>query len=186
MNNDYLKMFITFAKIGTFTLGGGYAMVPIMEKEIVDKYGWLSREEFMDVLIVAQSTPGLFAINMASHIGNKTHGFVGGVIGTLGVAMPSIIIILLIAMFFQAFKGNIYVEKIFMGIRPAVVALIAAPCFSMARTAKINRHNVWIPIVACLLISLFDVSPIWIIIVAGLTGFIWGRIKAYNESNTIK
>lgn len=89
-------------------------------------------------------------------------------------------------MFFQAFKGNIYVEKIFMGIRPAVVALIAAPCFSMARTAKINRHNVWIPIVACLLISLFDVSPIWIIIVAGLAGFIWGRIKAYNESNTIK
>ncbi len=181
MNNDYLKMFGVFAKIGAFTLGGGYAMVPIMEKEVVDRHGWLTRDEFMDILIVAQSTPGLFAINIASHIGNKTHGLWGGIVGTLGVAMPSIVVLLLIAMFFQAFKENIYVEKIFMGIRPAVVALIAAPCFSMARTANINRHNIWIPVVACLLISLFDVSPIWIIVVAGLAGFIMGRIKAHNK-----
>ncbi len=181
MNNDYLKMFGVFAKIGAFTLGGGYAMVPIMEKEVVDRHGWLTRDEFMDILIVAQSTPGLFAINIASHIGNKTHGLWGGIVGTLGVAMPSIVALLLIAMFFQAFKENIYVEKIFMGIRPAVVALIAAPCFSMARTANINRHNIWIPVVACLLISLFDVSPIWIIVVAGLAGFIMGRIKAHNK-----
>ncbi len=181
MNNDYLKMFGVFAKIGAFTLGGGYAMVPIMEKEVVDRHGWLTRDEFMDILIVAQSTPGLFAINIASHIGNKTHGLWGGIVGTLGVAMPSIVALLLIAMFFQTFKENIYVEKIFMGIRPAVVALIAAPCFSMARTANINRHNIWIPVVACLLISLFDVSPIWIIVVAGLAGFIMGRIKAHNK-----
>lgn len=174
-------MFGVFAKIGAFTLGGGYAMVPIMEKEVVDRHGWLTRDEFMDILIVAQSTPGLFAINIASHIGNKTYGLWGGIVGTLGVAMPSIVALLLIAMFFQAFKENIYVEKIFMGIRPAVVALIAAPCFSMARTANINRHNIWIPVVACLLISLFDVSPIWIIVVAGLAGFIMGRIKAHNK-----
>ena len=174
-------MFWTFAKIGAFTLGGGYAMVPIMEKEVVDKHGWLSRDEFMDILIVAQSTPGLFAINIASHIGNKSRGVWGGIVGTLGVATPSIIAILLIAMFFQAFKDNIYIEKIFMGVRPAVVALIAAPCFSMARTANINLSNIWIPVVACLLISLFDVSPIWIIIVAGLAGFILGRVKVHNK-----
>ena len=174
-------MFGVFAKIGAFTLGGGYAMVPIMEKEVVDKHGWLTRDEFMDILIVAQSTPGLFAINIASHIGNKTRGLWGGIVGTLGVATPSIVALLLIAMFFQAFKENIYVEKIFMGIRPAVVALIAAPCFSMARTANINLHNIWIPVVACLLISLFDVSPIWIIIVAGLAGFIIGRVRAHNK-----
>lgn len=174
-------MFWTFAKIGAFTLGGGYAMVPIMEKEVVDKHGWLSRDEFMDILIVAQSTPGLFAINIASHIGNKSRGVWGGIVGTLGVATPSIIAILLIAMFFQAFKDNIYIEKIFMGVRPAVVALIAAPCFSMARTANINLSNIWIPVVACLLISFFDVSPIWIIIVAGLAGFILGRVKAHSK-----
>lgn len=182
MNTNLMSMFITFAKIGAFTLGGGYAMVPIMEKEIVDRKQWLTHEEFMDILIVAQSTPGLFAINMASHIGNKARGVVGGIIGSLGVALPSIVAILLIAMFFRAFKENVYIEKIFMGVRPAVVALIAAPCFSMARTAKITLYNVWIPIVACILITAFGVSPIWIILVAGVLGFLWGRIKPQDDS----
>jgi chromate transporter len=184
MTTDLWSMFITFAKIGAFTLGGGYAMVPIMEKEIVDRKGWLTREEFMDILIVAQSTPGLFAINMASHIGNKARGVLGGVIGSLGVALPSIIAILLIAMFFQALKENVYIEKVFMGVRPAVVALIAAPCFSMARTAKISIYNIWIPIVACLLITAFGVSPIWIILVAGLAGFVWGKVKTNDHTKS--
>lgn len=171
------EMFITFAKIGSFTLGGGYAMVPVMEKEIVDKKKWLGKEEFMDILAVAQATPGLFAMNMASHIGYKLRGAGGGIVGSLAVALPSIIAILLIAMFFQTFKDNIYVEKIFMGIRPAVVALIAAPCFTMAKTAKVNRYNIWIPVVAALLICAFGVSPIWIILAAGIGGFVYGRIK---------
>lgn len=173
----YTQLFMTFAKIGSFTLGGGYAMVPVMQKEIVDKKGWLASDEFMDILAVSQATPGLFAMNMASHIGYKLKGTLGGIVGALAVALPSIIAILLIAMFFQAFKDNIYVEKIFMGIRPAVVALIAAPCFSMARTAKINRYNIWIPVVAALLICAFGVSPIWVILAAGIGGFIYGRIK---------
>ena len=171
------QLFTTFAKIGSFTLGGGYAMVPVMQKEIVEKKGWLASDEFMDILAVSQATPGLFAMNMASHIGYKLKGTLGGIVGALAVALPSIIAILLIAMFFQAFKDNIYVEKIFMGIRPAVVALIAAPCFSMARTAKINRYNIWIPVVAALLICAFGVSPIWVILAAGIGGFIYGRIK---------
>ena len=173
----YTQLFTTFAKIGSFTLGGGYAMVPVMQKEIVDKKGWLASDEFMDILAVSQATPGLFAMNMASHIGYKLKGALGGIVGALAVALPSIIAILLIAMFFQAFKDNIYVEKIFMGVRPAVVALIAAPCFSMARTAKINRYNIWIPVVAALLICAFGVSPIWVILAAGIGGFIYGRIK---------
>lgn len=152
-------------------------MVPVMQKEIVDKKGWLASDEFMDILAVSQATPGLFAMNMASHIGYKLKGTLGGIVGALAVALPSIIAILLIAMFFQAFKDNIYVEKIFMGVRPAVVALIAAPCFSMARTAKINRYNIWIPVVAALLICAFGVSPIWVILAAGIGGFIYGRIK---------
>lgn len=176
-------MFFTFSKIGAFTLGGGYAMVPLMEKEIVDKYGWLTQEEFMDILAVAQSTPGLFAINMASHIGNKSKGVLGGIVGAMGVALPSIISILLIAIFFQSFKDNIYVEKIFMGVRPAVVALIAAPCFSMARSAKLTLRNLWIPIVACVLIAAFDVSPIWVILVAGLAGFVWGQITKNKKKS---
>lgn len=173
----YTQLFTTFAKIGSFTLGGGYAMVPVMQKEIVEKKGWLASDEFMDILAVSQATPGLFAMNMASHIGYKLKGALGGIVGALAVALPSIIAILLIAMFFQAFKDNVYVEKIFMGIRPAVVALIAAPCFSMARTAKINRYNIWIPVVAALLICAFGVSPIWVILAAGIGGFVYGRIK---------
>ena len=172
-----LDLFLTFCKVGAFTLGGGYAMVPIMEKEVVDKHGWLGKEEFIDILAVAQATPGLFAMNMASHIGYKLRGVWGGIVGAMGVALPSIVAILLIAMFFQAFKGNVYVEKIFRGVRPAVVALIAAPVFTMARTARINRHNVWIPIVACVLIYLLGVSPVWIILAAGVGGFIFGKMR---------
>lgn len=173
----YTDLFVTFAKIGGFTLGGGYAMVPVMEKEIVEKKQWLTREEFMDILVVAQSTPGLFAIDMASHIGYKFKGVWGGIIGALGVAVPSIVAILLIAVFFQAFKSNPYVEKFFMGVRPAVVALILAPCFTMAKSAKINRMNCWIPLVCALLICAFGVSPIWCILGAGVGGFVWGRCR---------
>lgn len=176
--NIYTDLFLTFAKIGGFTLGGGYAMVPVMEKEIVDKKHWLKKEEFMDILVVAQSTPGLFAIDMASHIGYKYKGVLGGITCALAVAIPSIVCILLIAMFFRTFKDNIYVEKFFMGARPAVVALILAPCFTMAKTAKINRFNCWIPIVCALLICAFGVSPIWCIIAAAVGGFIYGKIKS--------
>ncbi len=172
-----IDMFLTFSKIGSFTLGGGYAMVPLMEKEIVDKKGWLNKEEFIDILAVSQAMPGLFAMNMASHIGHKISGTWGGIVSALAVALPSIIAILLIAMFFNIFKDNIYIEKIFKGIRPAVVALIASPCFSMARSAKLNLHNIWIPILAALLIWAFGVSPIYIILAAGIGGFIYGKIK---------
>ena len=173
----YTDLFITFSKIGGFTIGGGYAMIPLMEKEIVEKKSWLSKEEFMDILAVAQATPGLFAMNMASHIGYKLRGTLGGIVGSFSVALPSIVSILLIAMFFQAFRDNIYIEKIFRGIRPAVVALIAAPCFSMARSAKLTLRNIWIPIVSALLICSFGISPVVIILSAGIGGYIYGKMK---------
>ena len=174
--NLYTDLFLTFAKIGSFTLGGGYAMVQTMEKEVVDKKHWLNHEEFMDTLVVAQSTPGLFAIDMASHIGYKLKGVKGGIVGALATAVPSIVAILLIAMFFQTFKDNIYVERIFMGVRPCVVALILVPCFTMAKKANINRYNWWIPIVSAVLIVAFGVSPIWCILAAGVGGFIYGKV----------
>ena len=135
----YTQIFLTFAKIGSFTIGGGFAMVQMMEKEVVEKKHWLDHDEFMDTLVVAQSTPGLFAIDMASHIGLKLKGVKGGIVGALATALPSIVAILLIAIFFQTFKENVYVEKVFMGVRPCVVALILAPCFGMAKKAKLNK-----------------------------------------------
>ena len=170
-----LKFFLTCNKIGAFTLGGGYAMIPIMEREYVDKNHWLDREEFMDIMVVAQTTPGIFSIDMASHIGYKLRGVWGGIVGALGIALPSIIAILLIAIFFHNFKDNVWVEKFFRGVRPAVVALIAAPVFRMGKKAKLTWTTIWIPVVAALLIWLMGVSPIWIIIMAGVGGYLYGR-----------
>lgn len=175
--SSYAQIFLTFAKIGSFTIGGGFAMVQMMEREVVEKKHWLDHEEFMDTLVVAQSTPGLFAIDMASHIGMKLKGVTGGVVGAIATALPSIVTILLIAIFFQTFKDNLYVERVFMGVRPCVVALILAPCFNMAKKAKLNKFNFWIPIVAAILIAAFGVSPIWCILAAGIGGFIWGKLK---------
>jgi chromate transporter len=175
--SSYAQIFLTFAKIGSFTIGGGFAMVQMMEREVVEKKHWLDHEEFMDTLVVAQSTPGLFAIDMASHIGMKLKGVTGGIVGAIATALPSIVTILLIAIFFQTFKDNLYVEKVFMGVRPCVVALILAPCFNMAKKAKLNKFNFWIPIVAAILIAAFGVSPIWCILAAGIGGFIWGKLK---------
>lgn len=170
-----LKFFLTCNKIGAFTLGGGYAMIPIMERDFVDKNHWMEKQEFMDIMVVAQTTPGIFAIDMASHIGYKLKGVWGGIVGAVGIALPSIIAILIIAMFFQQFKDNYWVAKFFTGVRPAVVALIAAPCFKMAKTANINRYNIWIPIVCCGLIALLGVSPIYIIIAASVLGWLYGK-----------
>ena len=146
------KLFLTFLKIGGFTIGGGMAMVPIMEADIVTKNKWLTKEEFLDILAVSQATPGLLAVDMASHIGYKIRGMKGAISASLGTILPSLVIILLIAFFFSTFKDNVWVEAIFKGIRPAVVALISLPVFSMAKSAKLTRSNLWIPVVSTILI----------------------------------
>ena len=127
MANIYIQSFKTFLKIGAFTLGGGYAMIPIIEAEVVDKYKWIEKEEFLDLIAIAQSCPGVFAINVSIFIGYKLRKLRGALCTCLGTALPSFLIILLIAMFFKRFEDNTTVEAIFRGIRPAVVALIAAP-----------------------------------------------------------
>ena len=165
-------LFLIFFKIGLFTIGGGYAMIPLIESEIVQRQKWITQQEFVDLLAVTQSTPGVFAVNMAVFIGYKLKGLKGSIICALGTILPSFTIILAIALFFQQFKEIQLVENIFKGIRPAVVALIVIPAIQVTRTAGITRHNIWIPITASLLIWLMGVSPIWIIIAAGLLGCI--------------
>ncbi|MBQ1719943.1 MAG: chromate transporter [Bacteroidales bacterium] len=176
------ELFWTFFKIGAFTIGGGYAMIPLMEQEIVDKRKWLDRDEFMDTMSLAQSMPGVFAVNMATNIGFRTRGYIGAITAILGNVLMPIVMIIAIAMFFKQFSDNLIVKSIFKGIRPAVVALIAAPVFKMAKTAKISWSNFWIPVVATLLIWLLGVSPVIIILVAGVGGFIYGKIKGKKET----
>lgn len=173
-----LQLFTIFFKIGAFTIGGGYAMIPLIEAEIVTKKGWVTKEDFLDLLAIAQSAPGVFAVNIAIFIGYRLRGVRGCIVTALGAILPSFLIILCIALFFLRFKENPTVEAIFRGIRPAVVALIAAPTFNLAKAAKINRYTIWIPIISALLIWLLGFSPIWIILLAGIGGYVWKlRIK---------
>lgn len=176
-------LFVTFMKIGGFTLGGGAAMIPLMEQQVVTQHQWLTHSEFMDVMAVAQATPGVFAVNMASHIGYKVGGIRSGIIASLGVVFPSLVIILLIAIIFSRFRDNRWVEAAFMGIRPAVVALLAVPVFKMGKTARVTWSNVWIPILSTALI-IYGVTPALIILVAGIAGFLYGLARKDNQQSS--
>ncbi len=156
-------------------------MIPLMEDIIVDKRHWLDREEFMDILSVSQAMPGVFAVNMATNIGYKLKGVKGSVVAVVGNIIVPVAIILLLAMVFRQFRENQVVEAVFKGLRPAVVALIAAPVFKMAKTARISWQNCWIPILSALLIWLMGVSPVIVILVAAIGGFAYSRIKMRKE-----
>ena len=172
---DYFSLFWIFAKIGTFTLGGGYAMLPLIERELVDKKGWLNRAEFLDCVAVAQAAPGILAINVAILSGYKMKGLWGSVTASLGAALPSFIIILLIALFFRGYQDNPVVQRVFRGIRPAVGARIAVPVYNLAKTAGINYRTVWIPVVCAGLVWLLKVSPVYIVLAAGLGGWLYAH-----------
>ena len=160
----YLTLFLIFLKIGVGTIGGGYAMLPLIQREVVDR-GWLSKEDFIDLFSVAQSLPGIFAVNIS-------------IVCALGTILPSFLIILLIATFFTRVQDNEWVEKIFKGLRPAVVALIAVPCITTARSIKLSYLTMLIPVAAALLIWIGGVSPVWIILVAIAGGLVYGlKIK---------
>lgn len=173
----YWTLFLTFLKIGVGTIGGGYAMLPLIQREVVDR-GWLSKEDFIDLFSVAQSLPGIFAVNISIFVGYKLKKNMGSVVCALGTILPSFLIILLIATFFTQVQDNEWVEKIFKGLRPAVVALIAVPCITTARSIKLNYLTMIIPIVAALLIWMGSISPVWIILAAIAGGLVYGlKIK---------
>ena len=178
----YWDSFLTFFKIGIFTLGGGYAMIPLIEEEVVNKHRWVEKEEMLDLIAIAQSCPGVFAINIAIFIGYKLRKTRGAIATAIGTALPSFLIILAIAMFFSQFKENKYVAAMFRGIRPAVVALIAVPTFRLGQRAKLNWTTIWIPVVCALAIWALGVSPIWIIIIAGIAGYLYGMYIKPTES----
>ena len=172
-SNLSLKLVISFFKIGAFTFGGGWAMIPLIEREVVDKQNWIKREDFVDALAIAQSLPGVLAVNISILIGNKLRGLKGCLTATLGTILPSFLIILAIAIWFVQTYDNPVVERIFKGIRPAVVALIVSPVFSTAKTARINIKTVIIPIIVALSIWLGGVSPIWFVLLGAIGGILY-------------
>ncbi len=179
--NIYWDTFRTFFKIGIFTLGGGYAMIPLIEEEVVNRHRWVGKDEMLDLIAIAQSCPGVFAINIAIFIGYKLRKTRGALATALGTALPSFLIILAIAIFFSQFKDNKYVAAMFRGIRPAVVALIAVPTFRLGQRAQLNRFTLWIPVACALAIWALGVSPVWIIIIAGIAGYIYGMFIKPTE-----
>jgi len=173
--NLYGQLFCTFTKIGAFTFGGGYAMLPLIEKDIVKQKQWIDPKEFIDMVAISQSLPGVLAVNISILTGYKLKGYWGSIVATLGTVLPSFLIILLLAIFFQQFNENVYVVKIFNAIRPAVVALIAVPVFTTAKNIGINLKTIVIPVTAAVLIWYWGISPVYIILAAIIIGVVFNR-----------
>ena len=178
--NLYWQIFWTFTKIGAFTIGGGYAMLPLIEKEVVVRKKWINATEFIDRVAISQSLPGVFAVNISILTGYRLKGNKGSIVAALGTILPSFVIILLIALFFRQFNENVYVVKIFRAIRPAVVALIVVPVFSTAKEVGITIRTLIIPVTAAFLIWFWGVSPVYIVLAAAIGGLIYGRIMNYK------
>lgn len=170
------QLFRTFFVIGGFTFGGGYAMLELIRQEIVDKQKWLKDEEFIDLFAVAQSLPGVFAVNISIFIGYRLQGTIGAIICGIGCTLPSFLIILLVAIYASHLKGNAVIEAVFKGIRPAVVALIFAPCISVWRALHLSWKYLWIPILSAGLVAFLGVSPVTVIIVSALMGWLYVRV----------
>jgi chromate transporter len=164
------QIFTVFAKIGAFTIGGGYAMIPIIQREL-SKKGWISEEELPDIVALSQSAPGVMAVNISIFAGYRLRGVAGSIAATLGSITPSFLIILAIAMFFSAFRDNPWVEKAFKGIRPVVISLIAVPMINMAKKACTSWWKWLLAVLSMILVAFLNVSPIYILLVVLVLGF---------------
>lgn len=172
---ELLTMFGSFFKIGLFTFGGGYAMVPIIQREVIDRRGWIDREEFIELLTLAQSAPGPIALNTSVFVGYKMRGYAGALAALLGVVVPAFTVIFIVAIYFSQVRENSYVNAAFKGMRPAVVALIVAPVISLSK-----GMGAWKYLVAALTAAVVwygGLSPIWLIVVAAVAGVL---IELYN------
>lgn len=157
------QIFLVFAKIGAFTIGGGIPMIAAIKSELVERK-WLNDEDFIDIITLAQTAPGLFAVNISILTGHRLRGTKGSVVATIASCLPPFLIILMVAMFFTAFKDNEYVLKAFKGIRPVVVALIGMPMIDMIKATKMKWWS-WIIVIASMtLVCFLKVSPIYILI----------------------
>lgn len=167
-----LEIFLTFFKIGAFTFGGGYAMIPIIQEEVVNKKKWIDENEFLDAIALAQGSPGAMAVNTSIYVGYRLKGLPGALASILGTVLPSFLIILLIAVFFYQYRNNAILDKIFLGIRPAIVALILSAVYKLAKSSKFGYKKLSISLAALLAIIFLGISPIYLVIAGGIGGII--------------
>ncbi len=166
------KLFVIFARIGGFTFGGGYAMLPMLQKEVVEKYGWATSEELMDYYAIGQCTPGVIAVNTATFIGYKIKGIPGAIFATLGVVAPSVVIVGVIAAFISGFKDFEVVQWAFSGIRAAVVALILSSVIKLCKKSLVDIFTVIIFLAVTVLSFFTDLSPVVFVVSAAVCGLV--------------
>lgn len=167
-----MELFLSFFKIGLFSFGGGYAMLPLIKEEVIIKHGWLSNAEFIDILAISEMTPGPVAINSATFLGYRVCGVPGSVTATIAVVLPSFIVMSLILHFITKFKDSPYVDYFFVGIRPIVLGLIGAAAVTVAMDAFMDIKSVIIAIILFYFVTFKKLNPIYAIILAGITGAI--------------
>ena len=171
------ELFLTFAKIGVMTFGGGMAMLPILEREIVQNKKWATEEELVDYFAIGQCTPGIIAVNTATFIGEKKKGILGGIAATAGMITPSLIIITIIAAFIQQFAHLAVVQHAFAGIRIAVCALVLQSVWKMAKKGVVDVPTSVILLVTFAAVAFFGVSPVVMVVIAAAAGIIIGMIR---------
>ena len=180
------KIFLVFAKIGAFTIGGGIPMIAAIKSELIERK-WLKDEDFLDIITLAQTAPGLFAANIAILTGHRLRGTKGSIVATIGSCLPPFLIILMIAMFFTEFKDNEYVIRAFKGIRPVVVALIGVPMIDMLKATKMRWWSWLIVVGSMTLVCFLKVSPIYILVcVIAMALFIsWCNERKRDKEGTL-
>ncbi len=171
----YFELFWSFFKIGCFTFGGGYAMIPLIQREVIERRQWIDPDQFLELLALAQTSPGPVAVNASVFVGYKRFGWRGALTATFGAVLPSFLIILAIAVFFTDIKDNPVVERIFKGMRPAVVALIASPVYNLAR--GLGYVRIGIAAAVAVVVGFLGVSPVWLLIGGAACGMIYGVYK---------
>lgn len=168
--NKYIKLFLTFMKIGAFTFGGGYAMIPLITSETVMHHKWISDDDILDIVAIAESTPGPIAVNAATFVGYRVGGVLGAFCATFGVVLPSFVIIYAISFILQQFKDFKYVQYAFFGIRAGVLALLMKALISMYKQAPKSILSYILMFAAFIGAALFDINPVFIIIGCGIVG----------------
>lgn len=174
---ELLTMYAAFFRIGLFTFGGGYAMLPMLQREVVNRYHWATDEELLDCYAIGQCTPGVIAVNTATYVGYRRRGVLGGIVTTLGVISPSLLIIMVIAMALAPFMDNPYVARAFAGIRVAVCALIASSVVKLAKKSVKDVPGIILCVAAFVIVAILGASPIWVTIGAALCGLILGKVR---------